>query len=681
MLRVGIDIGGTFTDFIAWQDDGGAGRLKTFKVPSTPPNYEEGFIHGLTQVLSSFDNVEQGDIMIMHGTTISTNTVIERSAPPIALLTTRGFRDVLNIQRLRLRNPTNLFEQRTTPLVPRELVFEIDERTLFDGSIHKDINTMEVVEAFRQARERGAEGVAIAFYHSYRNPNHEEMARDALLAAFGSELDISLSSEIWPQIGEYERSMAAVLNGYVKPKMGRYVTAIESWLAENLPRAHLYITRSNGGAMSIDEARRFPVQTLLSGPASGVTAALALSQRMGGSQQYLTFDMGGTSTDVSLIRNDSPMISTTSEVGDFPVSMPVTDIEAIGAGGGSLIDLDKSVLRVGPKSAGARPGPASFGHGGTQPTVSDAYVLSGYLDPENFLGGRMKLDVAAAERAMQPVAEMLGTSLAAAAEAALNVATSNMVARVMPYMARHGVDPEDVTLIAFGGAGSLHAPLLAMEMGIQRVLIPPTPSVFCASGGLVTRLVNDLVLTVHGERIDAAKLVSSFASLRHKADTWLASQTDPAMIIGTEHDPFVEARYAGQSFQIQVKVPDAALSGDFQTLIDAFHDEHERLYSHCDREGAVEFLQLRLRVSGELANPSVVTNTNPVSAETARTGTRQIRLAGKIHMASVYDRHRLGYGATIAGPAIVEQEDTTILVPDDFTAVVNEYGDLVISKE
>lgn len=680
MLRIGIDIGGTFTDFIAWQDDGGAGKLKSFKVPSTPPNYEEGFIAGMNQMLSLFDNVDREDIMIMHGTTISTNTVIERSAEPLALLTTKGFRDILNIQRLRLRKPTNLFEQRAESLVPRELVFEIDERLNFDGSVRKAIDTAEVVRAARQAFARGAEGIAIAFYHSYRNPAHENAARDALAEAF-PDLRISLSSEIWPQIGEYERAMAAVLNAYVQPKMSRYVSAIEQWLADNLPGAHLYITRSNGGAMSIEEARRFPVQTLLSGPASGVTAALALSERMGGSVQYLTFDMGGTSTDVSLVRGHRPLVSTTSEVGDFPVSMPVTDIEAIGAGGGSIIGIDKGVLKVGPQSAGARPGPAAFGHGGTLPAVSDAYVLSGYLDPENFLGGRMKLDMAAAVRAMTPIAETLGTSVAEAAEAALNVATSNMVARVMPYMARNGVDPEDVTLIAFGGAGSLHAPLLAVEMGIRHVLIPPTPAVFCASGGLVTRLVNDMVQTVHGQLVDGELLRNGFAQLRGKGEAWLATQADPAMIVETSFDTFVEARYVGQSFQIQVEVPATALAGDIEALKSAFHGEHERLYSHADPGHPVEFLQLRLRVLGDLPRPAVARNVQAGDAAAAQTGRRDIRLGGQVLPAKVYDRARLLTGATIPGPAIVEQEDTTILVPALFTAVVNEYGDLVISKE
>jgi len=681
MLRIGIDIGGTFTDLIAWRSDGAKSRTVSLKVPSTPSNYAEGFKNGLKQVLDQFGDVAHDDIIIMHGTTISTNTVIERAAPPIALLTTAGFRDILNIQRLRLRNPTNMFEQRVPALVPRELVFEIEERMLFDGSVRNPIDRDNIVAAVKKAQARGATGFAVAFYHSYRNPQHEIFARDVIRDTLG-DVEVSISSEIWPQVGEYERTMIAVLNTFVKPKMKLYTLDIEKYLSDYLPKARLFITRSNGGAMSIDEARKFPVQTLLSGPASGVTAALALAKRLDDPSQYLTFDMGGTSTDVSLIRNHTPMVSTTSEVGDFPISMPVTDIEAIGAGGGSIITLDAGVMRVGPQSAGARPGPASFGHGGTAPTVSDAFLLSGYIDPNNFLGGRMKLDTGAAERALQPIADSMSLSIREAAEAALSVATSNMVARVMPYLARHGVDPEEVTLIVCGGAGSLHGPLLAQEVGIRRVLVPPTPSVFCASGGLVTRLVNDTVQTVHGQEMTAKRLHAWFADLDLRAGEWLAAQVEPDQLVDVEIEHSAQMRYRGQSFQIQLRVPDAALQGDLAPLIEAFHAEHERLYSHADRDNTVEYLQLRSRISGALPAPDPERDLlAPLPREGARTGVRRIRIAGKEYEAAIYDRAKLGVGSTLAGPAIIEQSDTTILVPHGFNVVVNRFGDITMSKE
>lgn len=679
MLRIGIDIGGTFTDVIAWRSRNGENRTLSLKVPSTPPNYAGGFKNGVEQILEMFGGPAEDDITIVHGTTVSTNTVIERAAPPIALLTTAGFRDILNLQRLRLKQPTDIFNQRVVPLVPRNLVFEIDERLMADGSVRTALDLDQVRKAAHAAKAAGATGMAIAFYHSYRNPAHEQTAREAIRDELGQDFEVSISSEIWAQIGEYERAVVAVLNAFVKPKMQTYIADIETYLADKLPQARLFITRSNGGAMAAAEARQFPVQTLLSGPASGVSAALSVSERLGGGQ-YLTFDMGGTSTDVALIRDNQATISSAAEVGDFPLSMPVTEIEAIGAGGGSIISLDGRVVRVGPRSAGARPGPACFGHGGTEPTVSDAYLVSGYLNPHYFLGGRMKLDTDAAQNAFAPVAEAIGETVERAAEAALTVATSNMVARVLPYLARHGVDPEDVTLIVYGGAGSLHGPLLAAEMGIPKVLIPPTPSVFCASGGLVAQLMHDTVSTVHGLDMTSELLADQLSRLEAEARAWLSEQIEADKIVSTEISRYADLRYRGQSFQLQVQVSQAALAGDLGNVIAAFHEEHERLYSHSDPEAEVEFLQFRVRVAGALAAPA---------AEEIRTGTAQsilptrrtIRIGGQAHQAEVHDRSALAVGAVVNGPAIIEQNDTTILIPPRFVAKVNTFGDLILSLE
>lgn len=678
MLRVGIDIGGTFTDFTAWAaSDGGEEVNITFKVPSTPPNFAEGFKNGFQQLLERVGEVDE--VFVVHGTTVSTNTVIERSAAPVALFTTAGFKDLLNLQRLRLKQPTDIFNQRPASLVPRHLVYEIEERMWADGTVRVEAQEADILRAVREAEAAGARGVAVAFMHSFRNPAHEELARRIIRD--NSDLDVSISSEIWPQIGEYERAVLAVLNAYVRPAMNSYIGEIEAWLHERLPNASLFITRSNGGAMAATEARAYPVQTLLSGPASGVTAAQDLAERLG-DRQILTFDMGGTSTDVSLIRDASPTISSEAEVGDFPLTMPVTEIEAIGAGGGSLIAMDGKVLKVGPRSAGARPGPACFGHGGTNPAVSDAYAICGYLNPENFLGGKMKLDVAAAERAIAPVAEAMKVGIDEAAEAAITVATSNMVARVMPYLARHGADPEDVTLVVYGGAGALHGPLLAQDMGIGRVLVPPTPSVFCASGGLVTGLVHDVVASVHGRAVDGDNLKAVIADLEAQAGEWLGKQVEEAKITRRSLSHFAEMRYQGQSFQVRVALDRAIIeAGDLARLATLFHEEHERLYSHCDPTGAVEILEIRVRVTGGLAGPSareVAAGAGQASA--ALTGSRRIRINGAWHEAAIYDRAKFGAGHVVNGPAVVEQGDATILVPPQFKAETNRFGDLIIER-
>jgi N-methylhydantoinase A len=680
MLRIGIDIGGTFTDFAAWRDDGdGTTPVLSLKVPSTPADFAEGFRTGFEAVLASLPPCEGESVYVLHGTTVSTNTVIERSGACVALLTTRGFKDLLELARLRLRQPLNLFETRTRPLVPRHLVYEIDERMLADGSVDRPVDLEDVARAAIAAREAGATAVACAFLHSYRNPAHEHAVRD-FLAMRTPGLEVSLSSDIWPRVGEYERAMICVLNAYVARRMNEYLGRIDRYLASRLAGVRLFTTRSNGGAMSAAEALRRPVHTLLSGPASGVTAVQFLGRAVG-INSFLTMDMGGTSTDLSLVRDGEPTIAQEGEVGDFPLMMPVTAIEAIGAGGGSLAWMDGPLLRVGPNSAGARPGPACFGHGGEKATITDAYLLCGYLDPAKFLGGRLRLDRDAAQRAMQPVAQALGTGIEDAAEAVIAVATSNMVAAVLPYLARAGVEPELLTLIVYGGAGALHGPLLAAEIGVRQVLVPATPSVFCAFGGLVSDLVHDTFTSVHGLPMDGSRLQAAFAQLEDEARAWLAAQAPARDLVGVRIARSAEMRYRGQSWALDVVLdPQVVASG---TLADAealFHAEHERLYARADRTAPVEWLGLRVRIHGGAPAPRIA-HLPPATtvADTARTGTRGIRVGGGARTdAGIYARDRLAPGHRIAGAAIIEQADATILVPPAFEATVTSHGNLLL---
>lgn len=683
MLRVGVDIGGTFTDFAAWRDGAAAPRdVVTFKVSSTPPDFAVGFKAGFSEILNRAEHDRHEDILVIHGTTISTNTVIERTGAAVALLTTSGMRDVLELQRLKLSRRIDMMALRTPPLVPRQLVYEIDERLYADGTVCRPIDLDGAVAAATRAAEAGAGCIAVAFMHSYRNPAHEIAAREAIAAALPG-IDVSLSSETWPRIGEYERAVVSVLNAYVKPKMDAYVVEIERYLADTLPDARLFITRSNGGAMAAAEARNFPVQTLLSGPASGVTAACFLGRAHEG-EKFLTLDMGGTSTDLSLITDGRPTISNDAEVGDFPLMMPVTGIEAIGAGGGSIARMDGPVLQVGPQSAGANPGPACFGRGGVQPTLTDAYLLSGYIDPANFLGGRLDLDVGAAADAMRPIAEALGCDAAAAAEACIAVATSNMVARVLPYLARNGVDPDDLTLVACGGAGALHGPLLAAESSIGRILVPTVPSVFCAFGGLVSELVNDVVVSVQGTAVTPDSLTDRYAELEAEALAWLAAQVAADSLTGTLIEHWAEMRYRGQSFELNVALPsDAVRDGDLATLAAVFHVEHERLYSHADTAAEVEFVELRVRILGALATPRLAERPAATTdVDAALKGHRALRFGGEARAdAPVYDRQALAPGHRIAGPAVIDQNDTTILVPPGFAAEVAPLGDIVMRRE
>ncbi len=686
MIRIGIDIGGTFTDFCVWQGGtDGYQHTMTHKVLSTPPAFANAVCQGIDEILERIAIGEDEPVLVVHGTTISTNTVIERSGPPIALLVTRGVRDILGLGRLRLPKPVDMFNERPLPLIPRERVFEVGERLLADGAVDVALDTASVVAAAKAARDAGVDTLCICFLHSYRNPVHEHAARDAI-AAVDPTLDVVLSSDVWPQQSEYERAVVAVLNAYVKKVMGGYLREIENYLARRLPGSRLFITKSNGGVMAAHEARAYPVHTMLSGPAAGVTATAYLGRALGQSN-LLTMDMGGTSTDMSLIRDGEPMVSTQAEVGDFPLMMPVTAIEALGAGGGSVAWMDGNVLKVGPRSAGAVPGPACYQRGGTEPALSDAYLLCGLLPPSGLLGGRLPLDRGAAESALAPIAQALKCDAIRAAEACITVGTSNMLARTLPFLARLGVDPQELTLILFGGAGAIHGPLLADELRIDRIMVPRMPSVFCAFGCLVSDLIHDVVRTVYGMSLDDAMAEAVFSELEDEARAWLDAQVTADWLNQVTLVRFAAMRYRGQAFDVDVLIPDGAFRhGDRTAIGGAFHREHERLYGHCEPEAPFEFVEFRVRATGSLAHPEADgRGTKPrarkpaIKAERER---RDLRLAGAWHRdVPVYDRTYLVPGARIRGPAMIEQADTVILVPPEFRADVGVWGDIMMHRE
>jgi N-methylhydantoinase A len=677
MLRIGVDIGGTFTDFCGWRE--GETDIVSLKVPSTPPSFENGFRNGFERLLERLTPAENETALVMHGTTVSTNAVIERKGPKIAFFVTKGYRDLLELQRMGVRNPLNIFERRTRPLVPRAMVFEVEERLLRGGQVRTAIDEASVEELARQAVGAGAAGFAVALLHSYANPEHEKVVARAIRRAVGEDAEVSVSSEIWPRIGEYERAVVSVLNAFVRKRMNEYIGAVEDYVTQRLPGSQLFVTRSNGGAMAASEARAYPVHTLLSGPASGVTAVQYLGRALG-ERNILTMDMGGTSTDISLLRDGEALTSSAAEVGDFPVVMPVTGIEAIGAGGGSIAVIDSGVLRVGPTSAGSNPGPACFGRGGAEPTLTDAYLMAGYL-PDVLLGGEMTLDRGAAEKALAPIAGGLKTDTLSAAEMCVAVASSNMVAGVLPYLARQGVDPEDLTLLVYGGAGAIQGPLLAAELGINRVLVPSTPSVFCALGGLVSQLSHDVMETVHGQVVDGAAITAKFAGLRKQAAEWLQRQASPDRLNGTTFECWAEMRYIGQSFQVDVRLHDAAVeTSDMAAMHDAFHREHERIYSHADPEGPVEFVDLRLRVRGAMSIPEPASSSFPKAGDAVK-GTRAMRFQGQMYpQVRIYDRAALSLNDAIQGPAVIEQPEATIVVPPEFVASVGAYGAIFMSR-
>jgi N-methylhydantoinase A len=676
MFRIGIDIGGTFTDFAVWRGQKeGYRSVEIFKVPSTPPHFAEGVRRGLRRLMDQGRIARDEQVLIVHGTTVSTNAVIERSGPPLGLLTTRGFRDILEIARLRVENPVDLFAERPKPLIPANLVFEVDERLLADGTVDRPLCEADVLAAAERALAASASAIVVCFLHAYRNPAHEIRSGEILRAHF-PKADIVLSHEVWAQEGEYERANATLLNAYARAAMVGYLGEIEHFLKEELPNARLLVTKSNGGAMAADEANRLPIHTLLSGPAAGVSAAAALGGMID-ETSLLTMDMGGTSTDISIIRDGKGVVSHEGKVGDFPITMPVSAIEAIGAGGGSIAWLDGPILKVGPRSAGASPGPACYGKGGVRPTLSDAYLLCGYLSEDAPLSDSIVLRRDLAETAIRPLAEALGFDLVTAAESCVTVATANMLANTLPFIARLGIAPRELTLMVFGGAGGVQGPLLASEIDIGRIVVPRVSSVFCAFGCLVSDLLYDLIANVSSEELTSALVLARFAELRRLGTEWLARQ---AASVPPEFEYFAHVRYRGQSFDVDTQLdPSVAETGSVNDLAERFHAEHARLFKHSHPAGAIEVTDLRLRVRGALERPAAVPL--PQGGGKSVPGRRRrLRFQGRWHDALHVRQDDLGVGWHERGPVVIEQETATTIVPPDFTVTVGPLGDLILER-
>jgi N-methylhydantoinase A len=674
--RLGVDIGGTFTDFSLL--DEATGELTGFKSPTVPEDPGRGVVEGLRALVAE-RGLDPGAIgYLVHGTTIAVNTVIQRNGAPLGLLVTRGFGDVLEIQRLRLASPVNFTATRPAPLIPRYRVGEVTERILADGTVDTALDRDELVrEAARLVEREGATALVIAFINAYRAPAHEAEARKVLAERF-PHVHVTCSHEVWPQIREYERTMVAILSAYVRPRVERYLERLERELAGLGVRVPLYVTKSNGGVTTARDARRATAETMLSGPASGVIGAASVCVRAG-YRNLITFDMGGTSADIALVRDGQPVSSTEETVGDFPIVMPVVGVSSIGAGGGSIAWLDPvGVLKVGPQSAGADPGPACYGRGGTEPTLSDAFLLCGFLNPENFVGGRLRLHPDRAAAALRPLAAALGLDLDAAAEAVVEVATANMYVAFSNVLARHGLDPRDFALVAFGGAGPVEACFLAEEFHIPRVIVPPSPGTLCAQGAMTADVKSDYVKTLHRRlsALPARQLAAECAELSARARRWLAEEA-PA-VQGSALAYSADCRYVGQAFQVEVPIEPAWL-GDATTerLQAAFHDRHERLYAHADRTADVELIDLRATITGATPKPEL-RPVPPGHGPASPAGRRPLHYRKGRYEALVYRRRDLLAGQHLDGPAIVEQEDTTTLVPAGFRATVDALGNLVL---
>ena len=682
-LRIGIDIGGTFTDLVAITEDG---RVATHKVASTPHDYGEGIVHGIQSLLSR----ESGPVSeVLHATTVGSNTVLEATGARTALITTRGFRDILEIRDLRM--PV-LYDQRWTKplaLVERRLRLEVTEKMRPDGSVSVPLDPASVAAAVDRLRDEHVQSVAICLLHSYANPSHERVVADAVRAAL-PDVAISISSEILPEIKEYPRTSTTVINAYVQPVVRAYITALDARLRVLGIDAPLQLMQSNGGLASATFAAAAPAHIIESGPAAGVVGGAALARRLNESG-IITFDMGGTTAKAGLVENGEVIRTEAIEVGGgvmagsrllvgagYMLKLPAIDLAEVGAGGGSICRLDAGgAPKVGPQSAGADPGPVCYGRGGVSPTITDCNLLLGYLDPGGLVGGELRLDRDSAAAAIaRDLAGPLGCSVEEAAYGMLRLASATMMRAIRAVSVERGRDPRKFALLAFGGNGPLFAAGIARELGIERVIVPPLPGVFSAFGLLVadTEHHASQSLRVRLDAADPARISSVLAALAHAGAAQLARDG-----FSPDRQTFsraAQARYLGQSSEIVVPLPDGTIApADIAAL---FGEEHERIYGfRAPPEEPVELIGLSGLARGLPERPRLPDRIPPFSTEVPSARRAWFPEDGWIDT-PVVDRAGLGM-ASREGPFIVQEYDATCLVPGGASALVDSFGNVVMT--
>jgi N-methylhydantoinase A len=676
--RIGVDIGGTFIDFCMLET--GTNRLESLKVLTTPDDPGRELMDGLTLLEQRYGLDPKEVTAFVHGTTVGINTVIQRKGARMALITTAGFEDVIELARLRMPEMYSLFCSRPEQLISRDLVFGVRERILADGSEDCALNLDDLTAAVERARRKGAAGLIVSFLHAYRNPAHEQAAK-AAIAALAPDLFVFTSSAVWPVIREYERTTTAILNGYVHPRVAGYLGSLEAALEAHGVPARPMLTKSNGGVMNVDAGKSACVSMLLSGTASGVMGAAFLAKDAG-IPNVLTLDIGGTSADLALIIDGKPQFGSGEMIGDFPLFVPSVSVTSIGAGGGSIASVDGfGVLKVGPESAGSTPGPACYGRGGTRATITDAMAVCGFLGHAPLAYNALSMDRARAEAAVGAVAQALGRGLQETAEAIMQVAISEMFVEVNKLIARFGVDPRDFTLMAFGGAGPMLGCFLARELGIGAMMVPRRPGVVCALGGLVADVKSDFIRTVFVEAVPAALpgIRDSFAALRREAETWLRDEhgfRGPAVATLS-----ADMRYHGQSFEIEVVLDEAWLvAEDIDAMRNAFHRQHLAIYDFNDKAGEIQIVNLRLVIAGTTPPPTLI-DADSALGEAVPEREVDIWLDGALRRVPLYLRAALQRGHRIVGPTIIVQEDTTVCIPRGFAGRVDRQLNLQLTVE
>ena len=686
-FRIGFDIGGTFTDFVLVDD--AAGRIHLHKVLTTTPDPAEGALAGLAEICRRAA-IGLGQVgTLVHGTTLVTNAIIERTGAPTALLTTRGFRDILEMGKEQRYDIYDLFLRFSPPLVPRRWRVELDERISRDGAVLIPLDPAQVREAARRLRAQGVASVAIALLHAYKNPAHEQAALVAVREAC-PELGVSLSSDVVPEIREWERTCTTVCNAYVQPLVDRYLGRLETALAQRGFVGRFYLMQSSGGTATPDTARRFPIRLLESGPAGGALVTAFFGERAG-RRDLVAFDMGGTTAKICLVRGGRPEIAPMIEAArvhrfkrgsGLPVKAPVVDMMEVGAGGGSIAHIDAlKLLKVGPHSAGAAPGPACYGAGGAAATVTDACLVLGYFDPQYFLGGAMPLDDRAARTALERLGAGVGLDAVTAAWGVHQIVSENMAAAARVYMIERGQDPRRYAMLAFGGAGPAHASRVARILGLREVIVPPASGAASALGFLVTPLSFEFVHSLPGEldALDWDEVDRLYGAMEARGRAMLADGGADAVACERR----AEMRLAGQFHDLELPVPGGRLTRSIvPDLAARFEAEYRRLYGTYLPGRQVQVLNWRVLVTGP--RPPVHLDESPSdarasAADALKHGRRAYfpETEGFVDV-PVYDRYRLRAGARVPGPAIVEErEATTVVGPGDQLAVDGHHNLLI----
>ena len=673
-LRIGVDIGGTFTDLVTF--DSATSDLSMSKSFTTPADRTNGVMEVLAEDGVALEKVAQ----FVHGTTTATNAVVERKGGRVGLISTAGFRDTLEIMRINRERHYDLQWASPVPLVPRHLRFEATERVDYRGRVVTPLDTGALATTVADMRAAGVESIAVCFLFSFMNPVHERQAR-AVIGRVWPEVPVSISSEILPEIREYERSSTVVIDAYVKPVMGAYFENLERRLASEGMACGVTVISSGGGIVPVAEAKATPVRTLQSGPAGGVIGAAHLGGQSG-HPNLIAIDVGGTSFEVSLIEGGVPSRTTEGFIEwGIPFKIPLVDVKSIGAGGGSIARIDPGgLIQVGPDSAGSEPGPVCYSKGGTLPTLTDAYVTIGLIDPAYFLGGRVPLDAGAARDAISgQIADPTGMTTTEAALGIVRVAEASMVGAMRVVSTQRGYDPRDYAMIAYGGAGPVSAVELARELGVGTVLVPRFPGAFCAFGGLCADIRFDFVRSYlrRMEELDLATLTELSKELIDEGEAAMER-------IGVSAAPIMQftadIRYSGQNFEVNVSFPPGPVTeATIDRVVDNFHAEHLRLFGHHKEDEALEFVSLRLAVIAATEKPEF-TPPRPEGSPEPKGRRTLFASSGQIVEAPVFDRSALDVGWTLDGALIIEEPDSTVVVRGiNDSTVIDDLGNIVVS--